>query len=173
MISVTFTFTLLLVIILSGYPCFGSAEPTESLSTQEAITITTQNPVSVVESLNNSIDAAGTSSENVSDSVTPSSEKKEQQDKEENDSSNLKLTENVKNETEPIAPEWGGNCTETNWIGCSSLKTYFGAYVDPKDPTKTVKHHEIDCKIQPILCLKNGWTVTRCQILCMGRCNRG
>jgi len=98
----------------------------------------------------------------------------EKEDKGKNhSSSNLKLTENVKNETEPISPMWGGNCTETNWKRCSSLKVYFGAYVAQNDPKKEFRNYTINCSEQKVLCLRNGWTVTRCQILCMGKCNRG
>lgn len=65
--------------------------------------------------------------------------------------------------------EWGGNCTLTNWNECKVLARWFGKYEDPKDGE--IKEYFIDCKEEPVVCLTNSWTVTRCNLLCMGRCN--
>jgi len=65
--------------------------------------------------------------------------------------------------------EWGGNCTLQHWDNCKALLSWFGNYEDPKDGE--VKEYLIDCRQEPVLCLKNSWTVTRCNLLCMSRCN--
>jgi len=74
---------------------------------------------------------------------------------------------------EPVLEEWGGNCTQRNWKKCSKMKVFSSYIRDENKPGKEMKYVEIDCRLQPILCLKNKWTVTRCQILCMGKCNKG
>ncbi|CAL8095714.1 unnamed protein product [Orchesella dallaii] len=66
--------------------------------------------------------------------------------------------------------EWGGNCTLANWDNCKVLVSWFGNYKDPKD--EEIKEYRIDCRLEPVLCLTNSWTVTRCNLLCMSRCNR-
>lgn len=65
--------------------------------------------------------------------------------------------------------EWGGNCTLAHWDNCKVLASWFGKYEDPKDGE--IKEYTIDCKEEPVVCLKNSWTVTRCNLLCMSRCN--
>jgi len=69
--------------------------------------------------------------------------------------------------------EWGGNCTLANWDKCKVVKTWFGWYLDKVENEMKWKHLELDCVLEPVLCMKNGWTVNRCHILCMGRCNPG
>jgi len=75
-----------------------------------------------------------------------------------------------------ILEEWGGNCTLADWDNCKVKKAWFGYYVNPKyadggNETKWL-HFELDCKLEPPLCMNNGWTVNRCHILCMGHCNK-
>jgi hypothetical protein len=69
--------------------------------------------------------------------------------------------------------EWGGNCSLADWDRCKVIKTWFGNYMDKSDPEHLWKQSELDCILQPVLCMKNGWTVNRCHVLCMGRCNKG
>lgn len=67
--------------------------------------------------------------------------------------------------------EWGGNCSAADWDKCKKTAAWFGKYISPNN--ETLMEYILDCKQEPvqILCLTNNWTVTRCNLLCMSRCN--
>lgn len=77
--------------------------------------------------------------------------------------------------------DWGGNCTQADWMACSNLTSWFGGkyYWDQKEKRmkeimkikKGMKDPELHCINEDVYCVKNFWSVTRCNILCMGRCN--
>ncbi|CAL8091114.1 unnamed protein product [Orchesella dallaii] len=93
---------------------------------------------------------------------------------------NLKL---VSSKPAPLSDEdkkfrraWGGNCTAAVWDVCNKIKFWGGNYVipDKKNPGKfIVKNYKIHCVEKPdkTFCLRNGWTVARCHMLCMSQCN--
>jgi hypothetical protein len=88
-----------------------------------------------------------------------------------------------------VRKAWGGSCTMESWNSCSHIKSWGGDYFieDKKNPGKMIlKHHEINCfqksaddksrKVKAeedtkYYCLRNGWTVSRCHLLCMSQCN--
>jgi hypothetical protein len=54
--------------------------------------------------------------------------------------------------------DWGGNCTVAFFDKCKVIKSWFGYYLNPKkgpDQPKW-KNYQLDCKIEPTLCMKNG-----------------
>jgi len=88
-------------------------------------------------------------------------------------------TKESETEVQRLSPEdlktrenWGGNCTTKDWNHCKFVKTWFGYYIDEKDSANREKYYEIDCILEPKFCMRNGWTVSRCHLLCMGQCNR-
>ncbi|CAL8126990.1 unnamed protein product [Orchesella dallaii] len=90
-----------------------------------------------------------------------------------NTSDILTKVSNNDSQSSNILPDWGGNCTKKDWDKCSHLDRWVVShYVDVKKPELGFKYHETDCTLAEVFCLKNGWTVTRCQLLCM-QCNKG
>jgi len=91
----------------------------------------------------------------------------------ETNKSSFVTSPNSDSESNVILPEWGGNCTKHDWEKCSHLDRWVVShYVDVKKPELGFKYHETDCTLAEVFCLTNGWTVTRCQLLCM-QCNKG
>lgn len=69
---------------------------------------------------------------------------------------------------------FGGECNFAVWSHCSRIRFWGGDYLvpDKKDPEKMiVKHHKIRCVAdnEQNLCLRNGWTIARCHMLCMSQ----
>ncbi|ODM98893.1 hypothetical protein Ocin01_07788 [Orchesella cincta] len=78
---------------------------------------------------------------------------------------------------EPLSPEdanirkeWGGNCMVSDWNRCNKVREIIVQNVINNQ--FQTKHLELDCLLEPILCLTNGWTANRCHIICMAKCNK-
>ena len=66
----------------------------------------------------------------------------------------------------------GGNCKMEHWLKCNNLRTVTGDYYNKE----MLEHFEMDCNDEkefPWICMRNGWTVNRCHLLCMSGCHRG
>ncbi|CAG7820810.1 unnamed protein product [Allacma fusca] len=84
-------------------------------------------------------------------------------------------------ENDKINSDWGGECGLEDWKKCYNI-TVVGnpTEVHPQFPHDKKKNRQtqMDCFDTmeaidfPWLCLRNGWTVNRCHILCMSMCNR-
>ena len=85
-------------------------------------------------------------------------------------------------EDERARQEWGGECTVADWKSCYNI-TVMGLPTKvhplyPNDRKKNIRT-QLNCFDTnealdfPWLCLRNRWTVNRCHILCMSKCNRG
>ncbi|CAL8068018.1 unnamed protein product [Orchesella dallaii] len=110
---------------------------------------------------------------------------KENKEKNSNDKSEQSKLPNltVKSTPSPISVQdkriqmiWGGTCTYAIWNVCNRIKSWGGDYLvpDKNDPEKMIKkYYRIDCVEKPetTFCLRNGWTVARCHMLCMSQCN--
>jgi len=74
-------------------------------------------------------------------------------------------------EDENIRKEWGGKCMVTDWNRCNKVRQI--VVIDVINNQFERKNMELDCLLEPILCLTNGWTANRCHIICMaGQCNK-
>ncbi|CAL8095718.1 unnamed protein product [Orchesella dallaii] len=70
-----------------------------------------------------------------------------------------------------IRHEWGGNCTVSDWNRCNKIRQI--VVIDVINNQWERKNMELDCLIEPVLCLRNGWTANRCHIICMAaQCNK-
>lgn len=75
-----------------------------------------------------------------------------------------------------VREEWGGNCLAKDWEACTNISSWGGDYIvreKYKPFTTTLHHFEVHCDWTELFCLRNGWTVSRCHMVCMGRCNKG
>lgn len=68
-------------------------------------------------------------------------------------------------EDEGVRREWGGNCTTKDWERCNKIRQI--VVLDVINNQFQRKNLELDCLLEPILCLRNGWTCNRCHIMCM------
>ncbi len=59
-------------------------------------------------------------------------------------------------EDENIRREWGGNCTTVDWERCNKIRQI--VVLDVINNQFQRKNLELDCLLEPILCLTNGWT---------------
>lgn len=82
-------------------------------------------------------------------------------------------TEKVQTERDKMVQRiFGGTCGFAHWNRCSRLEFWGDEYLvpDKKNPGNfIVKRNRINCREKPTLCLKNGWTVARCHMLCMSQ----
>lgn len=59
-------------------------------------------------------------------------------------------------EDENVRREWGGNCTTVDWERCNKIRQI--VVLDVINNQFQRKNLELDCLLEPILCLTNGWT---------------
>lgn len=62
-------------------------------------------------------------------------------------------------EDENVRREWGGECTAIDWNRCNKIRQI--VVLDVINNQFERKNLELDCLVQPVLCLKNGWTANR------------
>lgn len=102
-----------------------------------------------IEAGNETLPVAATSAEN----ATPTNETN-------SDSETLEPGEEEEEilspEDENVRREWGGNCTSKDWERCNKIRQI--VVIDVIHTQFQRKSLELDCLIEPILCLRNGWT---------------
>ncbi|CAG7835927.1 unnamed protein product, partial [Allacma fusca] len=75
-------------------------------------------------------------------------------------------------EDKKVRLDWAGNCTASHWVTCSN-QTYFGQLKNTTTEHIPRNKNCTDQRFFPPLCLRNGWTVTKCHLWCMAKlCNR-
>jgi len=78
-------------------------------------------------------------------------------------------------EDEAVNQDWQGDCMASHWKYCNQVThiTVMDVFTQIKGKDTVWQHLNLNCLNEPIVCLHNGWTVNRCHILCMSKCNRG
>lgn len=67
-------------------------------------------------------------------------------------------------EDENVRREWGGNCTTVDWERCNKIRQI--VVLDVINNQFQRKNLELDCLLEPILCLTNGWTGIKKVMMC-------
>jgi hypothetical protein len=77
-----------------------------------------------------------------------------------------------------VRKDWEGDCMASDWEHCSRLESISRMRVHNKTAKGVVVwiDWQMDCRNTHvdtnITCLDNGWTVNRCQLICMAKCNK-
>ncbi|XP_035705377.1 uncharacterized protein LOC110846701 isoform X2 [Folsomia candida] len=82
--------------------------------------------------------------------------------------------ESLTEEDLAVQKDWEGDCFSRHWKKCAGLDHILVMNVYNKTNGRDYEtlHWEMDCKLSSVVCMKNGWSVNQCQIICMSKCNK-